>query len=68
MRYEFDHTVLGKLAGPVFDRIANTLVDAYVARADQLHAGAAIDATPPAPADGAALPSPPRSTGESSDD
>jgi ribosome-associated toxin RatA of RatAB toxin-antitoxin module len=38
LRYEFDHTVLGKLAGPVFDRIANTLVDAYVARADALHA------------------------------
>ena len=37
MRYEFDHTVLGKVAGPVFDRIANTLVDAYVARADRIH-------------------------------
>ena len=52
MRYEFDHTVLGKLAGPVFDRIANTLVDAYVARADRLYATPAVavasDAAPTA--------------------
>ena len=32
MRYDFEHSVLGRLASPVFDRIANTLVDAFVAR------------------------------------
>ena len=56
MRYEFDHTVLGKLASPVFDRIANTLVDAYVARADQLHAGTATDAAPSTAPDDAVPP------------
>jgi ribosome-associated toxin RatA of RatAB toxin-antitoxin module len=34
--YEFDSTVLGTLARPVFDRIADTLVDAFVARADRV--------------------------------
>ena len=37
LRYEFHSMVMAKLAGPVFDRIANTLVDAFVARADQVH-------------------------------
>ena len=32
--YDFRSTMMSKLAGPVFDRIANTLVDAFVARAD----------------------------------
>ena len=57
LRYEFDSTVMARLARPVFDRIANTLVDAFVARADRVHAGggalapaatigrAAVDAT-----------------------
>lgn len=50
MRYELDRSVLAKLAGPVFDRIANTLVDAYVARADQLQAAGLLSgpAAPPA--------------------
>jgi ribosome-associated toxin RatA of RatAB toxin-antitoxin module len=48
LRYEFDRTVLGKLAGPVFDRVANTLVDAYVARADALH-GPPSPPSPPEP-------------------
>ena len=34
MRYDFEHSVLGRLAKPVFDRIAGTLVDAFVARAE----------------------------------
>lgn len=38
LRYDFESPVLGRLAGPVFDRIANTLVDAFVARAEQLRA------------------------------
>ena len=51
LRYDVDRTLLGKIAGPVFDRVANTLVDAYVARADQLHAAGALPgaALPPAP-------------------
>ncbi len=32
--YDFSTATFGRLAGPVFDRIANTLVDAFVARAD----------------------------------
>jgi ribosome-associated toxin RatA of RatAB toxin-antitoxin module len=35
LRYEFANPVMAKLAGPVFERIANTLVDAFVARAAQ---------------------------------
>ena len=38
LRYDFASPVLGRLAGPVFERIANTLVDAFVARAEQLRA------------------------------
>ena len=36
LRYEFQSAVMAKLAGPVFDNIANTLVDAYVRRAEQV--------------------------------
>ncbi len=49
LRYDFDHSVVGKLAGPVFDRVANTLVDAYVARADRVHAAGTPQDLPPAP-------------------
>lgn len=35
-RYEFNTAVVRTLAGPVFDHIANTLVDAFVVRADQV--------------------------------
>ena len=53
LRYDFDHSLVGRLAGPVFDRVANTLVDAYVARADRLYATPAAvaiaqDEAPPA--------------------
>jgi ribosome-associated toxin RatA of RatAB toxin-antitoxin module len=37
LRYEFQSTLTAKLAGPIFDRIANTLVDAFVARAGQVY-------------------------------
>lgn len=36
MAYEFNAAVLGKLAAPVFDHAVNTLVDAFISRADQL--------------------------------
>ena len=34
LHYEFDHALTRSLAGRVFDRIAGTFVDAFVARAD----------------------------------
>lgn len=37
LTYGFSSSVLAALVGPVFDRIANTLVDAFVKRADQMH-------------------------------
>jgi ribosome-associated toxin RatA of RatAB toxin-antitoxin module len=54
LRYEFQSTVMGKLAGPVFDRIANTLVDAFVARA-----GKVLASSPASPPAGAAAAVPP---------
>ena len=36
LNYSFD-SVLGALVGPVFDRIAATLVDAFVKRAEQVY-------------------------------
>ena len=33
LQYEFDQPMMGRLAGPVFDRITNSLVDAFVERA-----------------------------------
>jgi ribosome-associated toxin RatA of RatAB toxin-antitoxin module len=38
LRYDFHGTAMARIARPVFDRIANTLVDRFVARADQVHA------------------------------
>ncbi len=35
LHYEFDSALMAALAGPVFNRIANTLVDAFVGRAGQ---------------------------------
>ena len=35
--YDFDSGVLGRLIAPVFDSIANSLVDAFVARADRVY-------------------------------
>ncbi len=37
LRYEFSSRLLEKLIGPVFDHIANTLVDAFARRAEQVH-------------------------------
>ena len=39
LRYEFSSRVLEALLGPVFSHIANTMVDAFVKRADKLHGG-----------------------------
>lgn len=37
LRYAFANAALEALVSPVFDRIANTLVDAFVKRAEQVH-------------------------------
>ncbi len=37
LNYGFDNATLGKLVGPVFDRIAGSLVDAFVKRASQVY-------------------------------
>lgn len=37
LRYGFSSAALSTLVGPVFDRIANTLVDAFVKRAQQVY-------------------------------
>ena len=37
LQYEFDSLLIGRIAGTVFDRITNTLVDAYVARARDVY-------------------------------
>ena len=37
MRYEFASRVVGKLLEPLFDQIADTMVDAFTRRADELH-------------------------------
>ena len=56
LRYDFDSTAMARVARPVFDRIASTLVDRFVARADQVHtsggavaAAGASTAPPPLP-------------------
>lgn len=36
LRYDFDNAILRTVAGPAFERVTNTLVDAFVARADAL--------------------------------
>lgn len=38
LHYEFSSRILEKLVGPVFNHIANTLVDAFAKRADQVYA------------------------------
>ena len=43
LSYEFNTTLVGKMAGPVFEHAANTMVDAYVRRADE------VPHAPPAP-------------------
>lgn len=37
LHYGFSNAVLGKLVGPVFDKIAGSLVDAFVKRAEQVY-------------------------------
>src|SRR5436190_20391277 len=37
LRYEFASRTLGKLLEPLFDEIADTMVDAFTRRADELH-------------------------------
>lgn len=37
LNYGFDNKTLGRLVGPVFDRIASSLVDAFVKRAAQVY-------------------------------
>src|SRR5437773_11056189 len=37
MRYQFASRTLGKLLEPLFDEIADTMVDAFTRRADELH-------------------------------
>ena len=37
LRYEFSSRMLEALISPVFDRIANTFVDSFVKRAEQVH-------------------------------
>jgi len=37
LRYEFSSRALGKLLEPLFDEIADTMVDAFTRRADELH-------------------------------
>jgi ribosome-associated toxin RatA of RatAB toxin-antitoxin module len=37
LQYEFSSRALGKLLEPLFDDIANTMVDAFTRRADEVH-------------------------------
>jgi len=37
LNYGFNNAMLGKLVGPVFDKIAGSLVDAFVKRATQVY-------------------------------
>lgn len=37
MNYGFSSSLLAKLVGPVFDKIASSMVDAFVERADQVY-------------------------------
>ena len=37
--YDFDNLALSALIGPVFDKIAGSLVDAFVKRAEQIYGG-----------------------------
>ena len=37
LRYGFDNMALAALVGPVFDKIAGSLVDAFVKRAEEVH-------------------------------
>lgn len=39
LHYGFEHSALGLLVGPVFDKIAASMVDAFVKRAEAVYAG-----------------------------
>ena len=39
LQYGFDNAALGQLVGPAFDKIAASLVDAFVKRAEQVYGG-----------------------------
>ncbi len=39
LRFDFSNAVVGKIVGPVFARIADSLVDSFVQRADRLYGG-----------------------------
>ena len=39
LQYEFSSRTLGRLLAPLFDRIADTMVDAFVRRAQEVHEG-----------------------------
>ena len=47
LSYDFSSTVMGSLASPVFHRIADTLVDAFIQRADRLFIDAPSSIPPP---------------------
>lgn len=52
LSYDFANSVMGALASPVFHRIADTLVDAFIQRADSVYgdtAGAGLQTPPAAP-------------------
>jgi ribosome-associated toxin RatA of RatAB toxin-antitoxin module len=46
LRWEFDSTMMRKLAGPIFERIADTLVDKLAAQADAFYGGATAAVAP----------------------
>lgn len=52
LRYEFQNQVMAKMAGTVFGRIADTLVDAFVDRAGRIYGIAPVDARSAAPGPG----------------
>ena len=54
LSYEFEGAIARTLAGPVFARIADALIDAFVARADTVLVAApgARSGLPPTPTDG----------------
>ena len=57
LQYEFSASLLGTLAAPVFERATNTLVDAFVRRADEVTVLPPLRFTaPPAPAPAAEPP------------
>ena len=56
LSYDFNNSVMGSLASPVFLRIADTLVDAFIQRADRLFSDAPAPMPSPAPSP---LPPPP---------